>query len=62
MANALIKREAEVREHKRLMEKQERVDAILSTVEDETQKEEILQTITPAENTQLTKLKHMLQM
>jgi len=48
------------------MEKQERVDAIITNLQasgaDDAQKEEILQTITPAEKTQLTKVKHMLTM
>lgn len=48
------------------MEKQERVDAILASLEqsgaDDTQKEEILQTITPAERSQLQKVKHMINM
>ena len=51
---------------RRLLEKQERVDAIIASLEqsgaDETQKEEILQTITPAEKTQLTKVKHIVDM
>lgn len=48
------------------MEKQERVDAIIANLEqsgsDEVQKEEILETITPAEKTQLAKVKHMINM
>lgn len=48
------------------MEKQERVDAIIANLEqsgsDDVQKEEILETITPAEKTQLAKVKHMINM
>ena len=47
---------------RRLLEKQERVDAIMASLEDEVQKEEVLQTITPAEKTQLKKVKHMVDM
>lgn len=47
---------------RRLLEKQERVDAIIASLDDEAQKEEILQTITPAEQTQLKKVKHMVDM
>lgn len=59
LLNAMLKRETEVHENRRLLEKQERVDAIMASLDDEVQKEEILQTITPAEKTQLTKVKHM---
>ncbi|XP_041373879.1 DNA-directed RNA polymerase III subunit RPC3-like isoform X2 [Gigantopelta aegis] len=58
-ANAMVRREMEVNEHKRLLDKQERVEAIISTLEqdDETQKEEIEQMITPPERVQLEKVK-----
>ncbi|KAK3585327.1 hypothetical protein CHS0354_040276 [Potamilus streckersoni] len=61
MANALIKREAETMEHRRLLDKQERVNAIIATLEqtgaDEAQKEEVKQMITPAEKTKLNQVK-----
>ncbi|XP_060596716.1 DNA-directed RNA polymerase III subunit RPC3-like [Ruditapes philippinarum] len=66
LANAMRKRVAETKENRRLMEKQERVDAILASLEqsgaDDAQKEEIQQTITPAERSQLQKVKHMINM
>ncbi|WAR00666.1 RPC3-like protein [Mya arenaria] len=64
--NAMVKREMETRENRRLMEKQERVDAIIASLEankaEDVQKEEILQTITPAEKSQLTRIRHMINM
>ncbi|XP_053405654.1 DNA-directed RNA polymerase III subunit RPC3-like [Mercenaria mercenaria] len=66
LSNAIRKRIAETKENRRLMEKQERVDAILASLEqsgaDDVQKEEILLTITPSERSQLQKVKHMINM
>lgn len=47
---------------RRLLDKQQRVEAIIASLDqsgvDETQKAEVEQTITPAERTQLAKVKH----
>lgn len=60
--NAMLRREHEVKEHRRLLDKQQRVEAIIASLDqngmDETQKSEVEQTITPAEKTQLAKVKH----
>lgn len=62
LSNAMLRREHEVKEHRRLLDKQQRVEAIIASLDqsgvDETQKAEVEQTITPAERTQLAKVKH----
>ncbi|XP_060073587.1 DNA-directed RNA polymerase III subunit RPC3-like [Ylistrum balloti] len=60
--NAMIRREAEVAEHKRVLDKKERVDAIVATLADSEQKEEIVQTISPPEQEQILKVKHTVRM
>ncbi|KAL5005361.1 hypothetical protein ScPMuIL_018817 [Solemya velum] len=63
VSNAMVRRESELTRNKRLLEKQERVAAIAATLEQngvEGQKEEIEQIITPAEITQLAKIKHVI--
>ncbi|XP_052283471.1 DNA-directed RNA polymerase III subunit RPC3-like isoform X2 [Dreissena polymorpha] len=66
LMNTIVKREMETRENRRLMEKEERAEAIIANLErsggDAEQKEEILQSITPAEKTQLKRVKHMINM
>ena len=51
---------------RRLLDKQERVDAIVASIEqgggDQAQKEEIEQTITPTEKDQIIKVKRTVQM
>ena len=47
---------------RRLLDKKERVDAILATLDDETQKDEIQQTITPPEQEQIVKVKKTIAM
>jgi hypothetical protein len=51
---------------RRLLDKQERVDAIAASIEqgggDQAQKEEIEQTITPTEKDQIIKVKRTVQM
>ncbi|KAK3098436.1 hypothetical protein FSP39_019429 [Pinctada imbricata] len=64
--NAMLKRIAELTEHRRLLEKQERCDAIIASLvqggaEDE-QKEEIEQTITPPERELIKRVKRTVQM
>ncbi|PVD20106.1 hypothetical protein C0Q70_20600 [Pomacea canaliculata] len=63
--NAIVKRNLEIMEHKRLLDKQERVDAIIADLEqqlqsglevDPAQKEEVQEVITPPERQQLTKV------
>ncbi|GAB1604715.1 DNA-directed RNA polymerase III subunit RPC3-like [Argonauta hians] len=60
-ANVMIRREHEVKEHRRLLDKQQRVEAIIASLDqngvDESQKMEVEQTITPAERNQLAKVK-----
>ena len=57
------RREHETREHRRLLDKQQRLEAILASLEqsgaDATQKEEIEEMINPTEKAQLAKVKHM---
>ncbi|XP_056021120.1 DNA-directed RNA polymerase III subunit RPC3-like [Ostrea edulis] len=60
--NAMVKKETEVNEHRRLLDKQERMEAIAASVEDADQREEILTTITPAEQEQINKVRRSIQM
>ncbi|XP_022334535.2 DNA-directed RNA polymerase III subunit RPC3-like [Crassostrea virginica] len=60
--NAMLKKETEVIEHRRLLDKQERMEAIAAAVEDATQREEVLMTITPSEQEQINKVRHTIQM
>ncbi|KAJ8304701.1 hypothetical protein KUTeg_018284, partial [Tegillarca granosa] len=64
--NAMVRRDIELNENKRLLEKQERVDAIIASLTqngaDNAQLEEIEQTITPPEKEQIKKVKNMVQM
>ncbi|XP_046574318.1 DNA-directed RNA polymerase III subunit RPC3-like [Haliotis rubra] len=66
LANAMMRREMEVADHKRLLDKQERVEAIIASLEQEggeaAQKEEIEQMITPPERAQLDKVKKTVNM
>nr|KAG5703652.1 hypothetical protein BaRGS_002526 [Batillaria attramentaria] len=66
VGNAMVRRSLEVSEHKRLLDKQERVEAIIASLEqqhqagaevDEAQKEEIREMITPPERQQLNRVK-----
>ncbi|CAI9717057.1 DNA-directed RNA polymerase III subunit RPC3-like [Octopus vulgaris] len=60
IGNAMLRREHEVKEHRRLLDKQQRVEAIIASLDqsvDESQKVEVEQTITPAERNQLAKVK-----
>ncbi|OWF46957.1 DNA-directed RNA polymerase III subunit RPC3 [Mizuhopecten yessoensis] len=59
--NAMIRRETEVAEHRRLLDKKERVDAILATLTDKEQREEIEQTISPPEQEQILKIKRIVR-
>ena len=47
---------------RRLLDKQERMEAIAAAVEDATQREEVLMTITPSEQEQINKVRHTIQM
>ncbi|XP_061172680.1 DNA-directed RNA polymerase III subunit RPC3-like [Saccostrea echinata] len=60
--NAMLKKEAEVTEHRRLLDKQERMEAIAASVEDANQREEILMTITPSEQEQINKVRCTIRM
>ncbi|XP_033750684.1 DNA-directed RNA polymerase III subunit RPC3-like [Pecten maximus] len=60
--NAMVRRETEVAENKRVLDKKERVDAIVVTLTDPEQKEEIEQTISPPEQEQILKVKHTVRM
>lgn len=66
VSNAMLKRSQEMSEHKRLLDKQERVDAIIATLgggqADEAQKEEIREMITPPERQQLNRVKTVTNM
>ncbi|XP_064620498.1 DNA-directed RNA polymerase III subunit RPC3-like [Lineus longissimus] len=61
--NLMVRRQHETNEHKRLLDKHQRVEAIAATLEqsgaDPAQREEIEEMITPAEKSQLQKVKHM---
>ncbi|XP_074651801.1 DNA-directed RNA polymerase III subunit RPC3-like [Tubulanus polymorphus] len=63
--NLIIRRNHETQDHRRLLEKQQRVEAIAASMEqsgvDEAQRAEIEEMITPAERQQLAKVKHMTQ-
>ncbi|ESP00552.1 hypothetical protein LOTGIDRAFT_157828 [Lottia gigantea] len=65
-ANAISRRQMEVNKHKRVLDKQERVDAIIASLEqsgaDEAQKQEIRETITPPEAEQLEKCRNTVNM
>uniref|UniRef100_K1P784 DNA-directed RNA polymerase III subunit RPC3 n=1 Tax=Magallana gigas TaxID=29159 RepID=K1P784_MAGGI len=60
--NAMVKKETEVNEHRRLLDKQERMEAIAASVEDASQRDEILNTITPSEQEQIIKVRRTIQM
>ncbi|KAK6179368.1 hypothetical protein SNE40_011749 [Patella caerulea] len=64
--NAIIRRQMEVAKHKRVLDKQERVDAIIASLDqagaDEAQKEEIKETITPPEKEQLERCRTTVNM
>ncbi|XP_063431897.1 DNA-directed RNA polymerase III subunit RPC3-like [Mytilus trossulus] len=66
MYNATLRKDNELTEHRRLLDKQERVDAIVASIEqaggDDTQKDEIEQTITPTERDQIDTVKRTVQM
>ena len=66
LSNAMIRKDSELTEYRRLLDKQERVDAIAASIEqgggDQAQKEEIEQTITPTEKDQIIKVKRTVQM
>ena len=59
------RREHETREHRRLLDKQQRLEAILASLvqsgAESAQKEEIEEMMTPVEKAQLAKVKHMKQ-
>ncbi|KAK2159751.1 hypothetical protein LSH36_147g08032 [Paralvinella palmiformis] len=60
--NLMAKRIQELTEHKRLLEKQQRVDAVIASLEqteaDETQRQEIEEMLTPAERSLISKVKN----
>lgn len=66
LSNAMVRKDSELSEHRRLLDKQERVDAIVASIEqaggDQTQKEEIEQSITPTERDQIITVKRISQM
>ncbi|CAG2254376.1 POLR3C [Mytilus edulis] len=66
MYNATLRKDNELTEHRRLLDKQERVDAIIASIDqaggDDTQKDEIEQTITPTERDQIDTVKRTVQM
>ncbi|VDI64036.1 plexin A [Mytilus galloprovincialis] len=65
MYNATLRKDNELTEHRRLLDKQERVDAIIASIDqaggDDTQKDEIEQTITPTERDQIDTVKRTVQ-
>lgn len=61
MLNVCLRRAHETQQHRRLLEKQQRMEAIIASMEnlEEEQKTEIEEMVTPAEKAQLSKIKKM---